>query len=530
MIKKRIYQWHRTISLIIAVPVLLWAISGFMHPLMTNIKPQVATQFLKAAPVDSSKIKITLQKALKQNHIDSITNFRFVHIDTNWFYQVQQGFAEPVYMSTQTGKKLPQGEWLYAQYLAKQFLEGQPQTAAVSNIEASSAAAYHDCCDAAASCVLKNSKGAKVEDVSILNNFNKEYKSINKLLPVHRVSFDRADGIRIYVETTQDRFAFAMDNKRAIFDNIFQWLHTWSFLESWGKLKLWLEILFTVLAFITTLMGLYIFFSTKSKKVSGNSTVQKRRNHRFTAFTASLFTLMFTFSGAYHAFSKLKEDKPAVSNNQHWFASTSIQLNTDSLQTIVKKPITNIGLVHMNNQAYWQVYTQSKQPQKSNQNSKSVDPKKALTPAPSANYISCKDYTLLPNGELTYATYLASKFSMQPNTSITRIDTIRKFEGEYGFVNKRLPVFKISYANNNNERYYVETATGQLALRINDTETAEGYSFSFLHKHHFLDFAGKEWRDFSTMFWAVMQVVMVIIGLVLYFNTKRKLNSTTSKK
>jgi hypothetical protein len=40
--KKKIYQWHRTTSLIIAIPVILWAASGFMHPIMTTIRPKVA--------------------------------------------------------------------------------------------------------------------------------------------------------------------------------------------------------------------------------------------------------------------------------------------------------------------------------------------------------------------------------------------------------------------------------------------------------------------------------------------------------
>lgn len=524
MIRKQIYKWHRVISLIIAIPVLLWAASGFMHPIMTNIKPQVATRFIRTIPVDSSKIKVTLQKALDENHIDSITNFRLVHIEKNWFYQIQQAEKEPIYISTQTGKLLPKGEWLYAQYLARTFLEGQKESSSLDSSMESIAEPEHDCCNAAANCVLKNIKGAKVTDVSTLNSFDSEYKSINKLLPVHRVSFNRADGVRIYVETTQDRFAFAMDNKRAIFDTVFQWFHTWSFLDFLGKGKLWLEIFVCILALMSTSMGLYIFFTTKSKNVKGNDTVKKRRNHRYTALVASLFTLMFAFSGAYHAFSKLDENRPSITSNQNWFATKNIQFNFDSLLLTVKKPISNISLVKMNNQVYWQINLKSKQEKKGSTASmnKQQDAKKMQVPPPSSLYINCNDYSILPNGEVEYAKYLASVFSKNSTNNITKIDTILKFEGEYGFANKRLPVFKISYATNSNERYYVETATGKLAVRIDDKEVVEGYSFSFLHKHHFLDFAGKGWRDFSTMFWAAMQIVMVLIGLILYFHTRKK--------
>lgn len=85
MLRKNIYHLHRTLSLIIALPVLLWALSGFMHPLMTNIRPKVATQFLSAVAVDSSKVRMPLEHALRQNHIDSFTNFRLVHIEDTGF-------------------------------------------------------------------------------------------------------------------------------------------------------------------------------------------------------------------------------------------------------------------------------------------------------------------------------------------------------------------------------------------------------------------------------------------------------------
>ena len=113
MLKKNLYQWHRRLSLLIAIPLVLSAGSGFMHPLMTNIRPAVATQGLSPVPIDSSKLRTPLQTALQAIHIDSISRFRIIHIDTNWFYQVQVTGAEiPLYLSTLTGKILPRGDYL----------------------------------------------------------------------------------------------------------------------------------------------------------------------------------------------------------------------------------------------------------------------------------------------------------------------------------------------------------------------------------------------------------------------------------
>jgi hypothetical protein len=528
MFRKNIYRWHRTLSLVIAIPVLLWALSGFMHPLMTNIRPKVTTQFLSAVAVDSSKIRMPLEQALYQNHIDSFATFRLVHIEDNWFYQVQQKpNSEPVYLATLNGKMLTAGNWLYAQYLAKQFLEGakgmQASAPQKSKLTESS---IHDCCDAATDCVINAPKGAKVSGTSFIKAYDDEYKGINRLLPVYRIAFNRPDGIRIYVETTTDRFAFAMDNKRYVFDRIFTLLHTWAWLDFLGKGKLVVEFLLAGLAFITTLMGIWIFFTTKSKKVPGNGTVKARRNHRYTAIVAALFTLMFSFSGAYHAFSKLNDNRHADIRANVFYRTDSVYFNLGVLQQLVKDSIVNMSLASIDGKTYWRVQVQSQKMHPAIQQPKDLMKATGVS-MPAVTYISTSDQSILTNGEELYARFLAASFSAQPDHAIVSVEAVTKFGSEYNFADKRLPVWKINYASNGNERFFVETSTGSMAKRINDKELREDYSFAFLHKHEFLGWAGKEWKDRSTMFWAAMQVVMVVMGLVLYFRWRKRTNGKT---
>jgi uncharacterized iron-regulated membrane protein len=502
--RKKIYGVHRTLSLIVAIPVLLWALSGFMHPLMTNIRPQVATQLLPAAVIDSAHIKTDLAVALQQNHIDSISAFRLVRIDTTWFYQVQTPQEkEPVYLSAVNGKELTAGNWLYAQYLARQFLEGplSPDSSATPPAATADPGTLHDCCDAATNCVLNGSKGSKVTDASMLTAFDEEYKSINRLLPVYKVGFEREDGIRIYVETTQDRFAFAMDNKRAVFDAVFRLLHTWDWLNIFGKGRPAVVFLVVSLAFVTSVLGVYLFFTTRSKKANGNGMVKTRRWHRYTAIVAALFTLMWTFSGAYHALSRLPDDtrdRYFVSNN---FPAAGLHLPLDTLIQIVKAPVTNISIVRMDKDVYWQVYTKGDA---------------------GIQYVHVRDYSLLPEGDAKYAVFLAGRFSGNPDVSVRKVTPVTKFTDEYNFTDKRLPVWRIAYDTRLHERYYVETRSGRLSVRVNDMDYAEGYSFALFHKHHFMDWGGKAARDLSTMCWALLQVLMVAVGLVLYFKWKKR--------
>lgn len=508
MIRKNIYKWHRISSLIIAIPVLLWAVSGFMHPLMTTIKPQVATQVLQPQTIDSSALETSLQQALDQNNIEKFHNVRLIHIDTNWFYQLQlKNAMPPIYISAKNGKELRNGDKLYAQYIAKLFLQGQPQSVPDSTSSAQSPASprvtapevsessSHDCCDAATSCVLADTTGSLVQSVEIVNDFDGEYKYVNRLLPVYKVQFDRADGIRVYVETTQDRFAFVMDNRRATFDTFFAWCHTWEWLSFSGKFKYLLMGLITSLAFLSTCMGLYIFFITKTKK--GIQPIAKaRRRHRIVSLIACAFTLMFTFSGGLHALEKLGTPEPIADSNSNEIQASSANLDYSRLQAAIPAdPITDISLARIGTEAFWRVNSKSKK----------------------LFYIRAADYKLLPNGEEQHAISLASSFSGHAAGDIVKKERITRFAGEYGFVNKRLPVWKINYASNSNERYYVETGTGKCAAYVTDKDLFEGYSFALLHKHHFMDWAGKSARDISTMIAAGLQVIMVLVGLFLFY-------------
>ncbi len=523
--RKNIYKWHRSMSLIIAVPVVLWAASGFMHPIMTNIRPKVATQWVAPAVIDSNKIKIPLQTALQQNGIDSFQSVRIIHIDTNFFYQVKLIDQSLQYYSTANGKLLPKGDWLYAHYLARLFLEGQPKDSGKKSAAAepaNTAVATGDCCTDAAACVLKSPAGAKFSDAQLLTSFDAEYKNINRVLPVYKIQFERADKIRVYVETEQDRFCLAVDKNRAWFSKFFSLVHNMEWLDVLGRGRVFVEMALNALAFITTLMGIYIFFISKSKKVAGNPAVKARRNHRYTAIVFSLFTLLFTFSGCYHAFTKLKTDTRHQYFVQQHYAATDIHFDFGVLQAVAKKQVYNIGLITMDTAAYWQVYVKDAN-KKSMPEAKSKDLMKSMTaPAPELVYINAAHHTVLPDGEKKYAGYLATLFSHNNPADIKSETVITKFEGEYGFVNKRLPVWKISYAINNNERYYVETGSGKLGVRIDDTDLWEANSFNYFHKHHFMDFAGKSWRDFSTMFWAASQIAMVVIGFILYLRNKRR--------
>jgi len=512
--KRRIYKFHRTCSLLIALPVLLWAASGFLHPVMTNIRPRIATQVYNAPAIDTGQLKVSVEEALRLNRIDSIGNIRVVHMGGQQFYQAQLVIPTetPRYFSTLTGRELKNGDELYARHLARYFLEGPAEglTAAQSGEEAPNM--MHDCCLMATMRIMESDKGTPVHTLDRLLHFSGEYKYINRLLPVYRVRFSRSDGIRIFVETISDRFSLAIDNNRAAFDKFFGWFHTWEWMKGLGDTRYYLMVSITLLGFLTTIMGLYIFFTTTTKKPV-NQVTRARRNHRYTSLGASLFTLLFTFSGGYHAFSKIGAGSDECLSIPHSFAAIGLDMHKVFADS-GSMAIGNISLVSFEQRTYWRVvaFNAGK--------GGPIDLMKDQRVAPArVSYIGVHDRSVLPAGDEDYARYLAGKFSGHSLTDIRGIAIITKFTEEYGFVNKRLPVWQVIYGH---EKMYIETSTSTLAARVTGGDITEGYSFALFHKHHFMDFAGKTTRDISTMFWAGMQVAMVTVGLILWRRSRRR--------
>ncbi len=186
----------------------------------------------------------------------------------------------------------------------------------------------------------------------------------------------------------------------------------------------------------------------------------------------------------------------------------------------MKKPITNIGLIQLNDKIYWQVYLQGKKSHKSKDLMKDMSADAAIV-----IYINAADYSVLSNGDEIYAKSLATQLSGSNPAKIASTRLITKFTDEYNFTDKRLPVWKVNYPFNHKERLYVETSTGVLAKQTNDVDLYEGYSFALFHKHHYMDFAGKTTRDISTMIGAALQIVMVVIGLIFYFKWRKRKES-----
>ncbi|HEY0297748.1 MAG TPA: hypothetical protein VGB84_00870 [Arachidicoccus sp.] len=481
MIRKNIYKWHRKISIIIAWPVLMWAISGLIHPIMTNIRPRIATQQSPETIIDSSMLKYPLDKALRENGIDVFYNFRIVAIDNILYYQVQKNEAAmPVYLCALDGKQLINGDELYGLYLANHFA---------------------------------SDKKLQVKSVGYVTDYTNDYNHINRYLPVYCVQLKRDDGICIYVDTRQSRFAYATNSTRSFLTRAFTLLHTWSWMGSLTLIKVIIISLLMLLTLVNGVVGLYIFFATKQKNTNGYQTLKRRRNHRYTAVFASLFTLLFAFSGAVHVLAELrKDDRGKVISSQNIYQNES-GFDIGKVLQLIAKPIGDMSFVRMDSRLYLRVVTLNESSNIGKDLMEQMHVEK-----PNVFFIDLSNYILLQNGEELYANYLANTYLHRIKKSFKAVE-IAKFDDDYDFSDKVLPVWKIEY---NDKTVCVETSTARLRKISSAFEKFDDYSFAFFHKHEFMMWASKGAKDFSTMFWAGAQIVMVIFGLILYFKRKKK--------
>jgi hypothetical protein len=455
---------------------------------MNSFKPDVRNQFLPVTSIDTGKIHISLQQALQQNNIAVLRNFRIVKLDGNYYYQIQQHNSDTLsYLSCTDGKLLKDGDQLYASYLAQRYLS-EP----ISK-EKQKAMGHQMAADISSVAMMflttKSYNKTKITSVELIKEFNQEYKTSNALLPVYKVGFDRADGIRLYIETSTDRLATAVDNKKAWFINFFAIAHTWSFLDGMGQTKNAILGLFSFLCFATSLFGFFVYNIMNKKKTTNRS----KSWHRTLGNVFVLTTALYGISGAWHAFHKLSEktEKEIVADRSQ-FSADEVNLSFANLIKSVKanEKLSNISIVKMNGENYWQLYlSNGKEKQK--------------------RYINTKTFKQLADGDIKYGCYLACLFSNKTNHTITHSKCLNQFTNSYSMMNKRLPVIEVGF--DANENYYVETSTGHLSAVTNSYDKAERFSFSNLHMHHY-------WEDWFGDKGKIIQKAVFIsptLGLLL---------------
>lgn len=474
--KISVLKLHRTLALFGFAAMLLWGASGLLHPWLTTFGVQ---QAVFAPPQRALNLNQALpfQQLLRQTGIEKAQSVRLaVGESANLLQVTESQFAPRRYFDLNTGLELPNHDPVYAAFLARHYL---------------------------------NAPYAEIAKVERIDTFSNDYPSVNRLLPVYRVQFDRPDGLNAYVYTETASLAAVSDNTKHRVQTAFQWLHTWSWMPKAAETPRVLLIAMLVgVLFTMACSGLAMLVLIRRKVRAAGA----KGWHRIAGYALVVPVLMFSFSGVYHVVqhgwpeeqSKLAM-RPAIQLQNLDFAIHSSWAEiTRDLQ------VTGLSLVaNQNGELLYRLAL----PNPKNglpDNAQAIRTARfdGVQPTGPAVYLNANTGRLWQDGDREMAHQLAQLHTGLPREAVQRVSLVTRFGGDYDFRNKRLPVWKFEYGAPLNASVFVDTATGVLADITLNSAKPEIWSFSMLHKWSFLGGLGRNVQN-------IVMCVVVVLAMVM---------------
>lgn len=507
------WQLHLWLGALSCLGLFLWAGSGLLHPIMARTQPVPAQRLAPMQSVDLRQA-MPLPQALRLQGISHIAQAELASIAGRSYYRVQlPQQAEALYLATSNGQVLAQGDAQYAQQLARHYT-----------------ALTH----------------TPVRSVRLLTQFDEDYLPVNKLLPVWRVEFAQSNGLRAFVDTSQARLAALSDRRQAVLLRLFRLGHNWAFLDTSPKLQLTLMLALLACLLFSALSGLYFYWRLAP---SARQRLQQRpwtRWHRRLGLVVSSMLLMAVGSGSYHLLHGWQ--KPAASSPP--LASFAVaEMSAHSWMGVSAQPLAQLGLAHLYGQLVWLVQAAPKASgaasgppsqvghlaqEKTGLEHEGHEGHDDHTPAAANNTNTgtwvldehgmpieqglaqiARELAMHYFGQTPMSTQTRGRLSSAASSEAAEATEITRFNGEYGFFNKRLPVWRVQLHDPEQTRIFVEPATSALAARLNASDARESWSFINLHKWHFVP-GGADVRDALLALFALGNLLVGGLGFGLF--------------
>lgn len=251
---------HRRLAWAAGAAAILWALTGFLHPLMmwTAPRPAVQTPPYNEARLEGLAVPGAMLSAAGVREAD-LVRLVGVNADRLWLARADRRI---VAVNAVSGAAAQGVLARHAEKLARYYAGGA--TASVASIRE-------------------------------VRGFSTEYPSVNRLLPVWRVEFDTPGRLAVYVDPMTDRLAAVTDMRRRILLSVFQNVHKLSFLSAVEPVR---RLAILALVGSTLAMSLAGFvLLMRPGAVQG-----VRRVHRLIGWAAAPVVIMFTVTGLFHLF------------------------------------------------------------------------------------------------------------------------------------------------------------------------------------------------------------------------------------
>lgn len=475
----KLLSLHRSFGTVLGILVLLWALTGVLHPIMSATQPQPVKRMPPSQQLDLHTA-IPANQVLQLQNIQQFSALQTIQLTPEQVaYRIlkpKQNIAE--YYDSRTGQIIKNAEQFNVIRLANWYTGLSKQ---------------------------------QVVSAQIITSFSDDYPSVNRLLPVWRVNY--YNGLRAYVDPSQSRLATLSNDQKMWMAKIFRLGHTWT----WGDQPWKGQSLIMQLALIGILclvfMGFGLFFKIHNRKNHRLRQKPIRFLHRYLAVSLSTFILLWVISGFYHIWNK----KPKIPVFNPIFHAQD--LSPDAWKRATQHPVQGLSIVPIafstdRSHAAWLILSADKPQMQGSMTSANEHDHHhhSKDTAPAIQMIdaySSEDLDVLEQSKILATNYF--------NLSIHQLKQatwITSFGGEYGFINKRLPVVKVETSLSNQLRVYIEPSSGVIAAQVTQQDALEGFSFAYLHKWTWLPI-DKTLRDILLATIAGFIALLVILGFFI---------------
>lgn len=486
-----IYRWHRRLALSLALLLLAWMLSGLLHPLLSRVSvpPKQPAPVLTAVTLDNVQPAAAV---LRQAGIAQYIQLALFNVAGEAVYQVQTGEHElPRYFSAISADERPALASQWALALARGYV-GDEHSAVAS--------------------------------ITPVTAFSDDYPAINRYLPVWQVRFDRPDQLTVFVDAVSGRPAGIEHRQQRLMRQTFQYLHSLAFLPA-GAPRYALQLLLIVSVLLLAGAGIWLWWQQRQRP----AVTALRRWHRRMGIILSGFLLMFAVSGAWHLLAKLTEPERQIAARpdypvaglpsdwpQQWYPrdadgsashdpvwlrwQPALQLSQwRAAAATPTAPAPATAMAHEHEHAHEHNHDHDHDHEQARQ-----------MPAAAAGW---RDRAGAEQAVATVLPALLQRQGCLVNPAQAP-SLVNRFSGDYGFLNKRLPVWQLACSNG--ELWFIDPTDDAIAAQVTAADRAEGWSFQTLHKWHFLDGFGRDVRDLCQALVVLLLVALTVIGVSMY--------------
>lgn len=452
----RLMPWHKRLALLACLGIFSWAGSGMLHPLMGYLQPRPQTMATPQQVLPLDNLRIPAQ-VLSAAGIAQVQGLRLLVLAGEPYYQARlAGELQPLYWHARSGQAVELAG-AHAESLARHYLSSNEPLA------------YAGC----------------------IERFTGEYAFINRLLPVARVDTLRDDSLRLYVDLFHDRLGTLVDERKAWFSAFFQTLHSFRWLDAAGPLRPLLMLVLLASIVSATLFGVALFIARRRARTFN------RRLHGWWGLGLALATLSFASSGAWHLLHK-QGAQPWPAPFVPSFTVAELNKAPSAAWLLAGEELYMLSLLELDGKPIWRAQGQQ------------------FASMSSLHYLDAQGRELGNDTPRRYAQQRLDHYAKALRLGEAQTLTLQhSFDHEYGFVFKRLPVFKASYADAHNTTLFIDPLDGALASRVQDADRTEGWTFAYLHKWEFLAGLGNGYKHLLLGLVALAHVLLALVGLSL---------------